>query len=91
MRKIDVYKTPVVVRAGEIFEWENKSSKNSDSEQLDLAAYAIVLRGNLHAAEGDSDHKPIRGIIIQFPVQSTTKSPCNAKHGRGGMARRGLQ
>lgn len=29
MRKIDVYKTPAVVRAGETFEWENKSSNGT--------------------------------------------------------------
>jgi hypothetical protein len=29
MRKIDVYKTPVVVRTGETFEWDNKSSNGT--------------------------------------------------------------
>lgn len=29
MRKIDVYKTPVVVRAGETFEWDNKSANGT--------------------------------------------------------------
>ena len=92
MRKIDVYKTPVVVRAGENFRvGEQELQWNCDSEQLILAPYAILLPGNLHSAEGDGERNRISGIIIQFPVQSTTKSPGNAKYDRGGMAWRGLQ
>jgi len=47
MRKIDVYKTPVVVRAGEIFEWENKSSNgtvtvSSSTWPLTQSSYAVT-------------------------------------------------
>lgn len=47
MRKIDVYKTPVVVRAGETFEWDNKSGNgtvtvSSSTWPLTQSSYQVV-------------------------------------------------
>ena len=50
MRKIDVHKITVVVRPGETFEWENKSSNptvtvSSSSWPLPQGSYAVTATG----------------------------------------------
>jgi hypothetical protein len=46
MRKIDIYKTPVVVRAGETFEWNNKTGNtvtvSSSTWPLTQSSYQVV-------------------------------------------------
>jgi hypothetical protein len=53
MRKIDVYKTPVVVRAGETFEWENKSGNtvtvSSSTWPLTQSSYQVVAATSQNA------------------------------------------
>ena len=59
MRKIDVYKPTVVVRAGETFEWENKSSNptvtvSSSSWPLPQGSYAVTATGQTVTVSSNS-------------------------------------
>jgi hypothetical protein len=64
MRKIDIYKTPVVVRAGETFEWNNKTGNtvtvSSSTWPLTQSSYQVAAASkqsatvNTNASAGSS-------------------------------------